>query len=101
MDAMQIALEAKHTADLALQNQAAHERLCAERYSNINRQLSDVALTQKDAARDFNTSISKIYGVLDSLRATANKAGGIDIALRYLCLLIGAAGVIYGISHRG
>ena len=87
---------AQNTADKALMQISAHEQLCSERYANINRQLGEVKASQDKSATDTRHSIDKIYAALDGLKATAYKASGIDIALRYACIFIGAAGAIYG-----
>ena len=101
--AFQTATDANHKAAMAEKSVTAHEEICAERYANINDKLKDVKQAQHTAASKIEgvalenrTSIGKLYTAIDALKATANKAAGIDIALRYACLLLGAAGVVWG-----
>lgn len=103
-EALRVAQQADKKSDTALAAANAsvsalsgHEQLCGERYANINRQLGEVKTAQTDAVKGHNLSIEKIYLSINSLNATVNKAAGIDIALRYVCIIIGAIGAVYGI----
>jgi hypothetical protein len=95
--ALDIATQAKFVGESAQKAVDYHEKTCAERYLNINGKLSELHSGLRNAVTRHETSIEKIYIVLDQLRATAHKAGGLDIAFRYLCLVIGAVGVVWGI----
>lgn len=86
-------------AELAMHTITSYEKICTERYENINKQLEGVRMAQSKAADAEKLSIEKIYLSLDELKKTAYGARGIDIALRYMCLLLGAAGVIYGFTR--
>lgn len=99
MEAYRAAEKADHRAEQAQMSIDAHEKICAERYSNIATQLKDVKEAQGKAADAHKASQDKIYTAIDELRKTAYKAGGIDLAVRYGCLFIGAIGVIYGIMR--
>jgi hypothetical protein len=85
---------ADHKAESALSAQAGHEKLCAERYGNIDRNLGRIELAQKEATQTHYMAVEKIYTVLNELRTTnSEEAGGrsrSDTLFRYSCLLIGA-----------
>lgn len=98
-DAHDIAKDAAHTAEIAKMSGVSHEAICAERYGVINKTLEEVKRAQSLAASDSKATNDKFTASLADLKSKADKAAGIDIAIRYAVLLLGAAGVIWGIAH--
>lgn len=92
-----IASEAKHDAEKASMQGTAHEQICAERYLRINDQLSDVKKAQSLAAADQKSHNHNLYTALSDLKSKMDKAGGIDLAFRYICLAVGLVGGLFGI----
>lgn len=95
--ALTTATEAAHHADLVEKTILSHEQICGERYGTIKDDLKEVKQAQSFANADHKSSIEKVYLVLDTLRTTAGKAAGLDLAFRYFCLLVGMGGVIWGV----
>lgn len=98
-----LAMEASHKADNAIQSNEAHEKLCTERYNNIDKQLTKIERSQSDAAITFTATIEKIYIVLNELRGGASFNTGskstADHIFRYVCLAVGAALAFKAIIH--
>lgn len=92
-----LAADAKHDAEKASMQGTAHEQICAERYLRINDQLSDVKKAQSLAAADQKTHNTNFYDSLSVLQSKMDRAGGIDLAFRYVCLLVGLIGGMFGI----
>lgn len=94
---------ADHKADTALLEQAAHEKICAERYHNIDKQLTKIETAQSTAAAAAANAIEKIYIVLNELRGSDNIAKGkrsaSDHIFRYACLGVTAIVALYGLRH--
>ena len=85
-----MALTADRKADMAVAGQSAHEQLCAERYQNINASLSESKTTTQEIWKE-------IKEMRAALNSGAGQARGAETLFRIGCMLIGAAGVIYGL----
>lgn len=107
MDAMQVAVNAQHTADLALKEQAGHERVCSERYANINTTLTEIKSAQAKANDNALQTTEKVYLAINEIRTqltqtaiaaagNSGKVSGADTVFKYACMLIAAGGVIFG-----
>ncbi len=80
------AVDAKHIAEKAVNQQSSHEILCSERYANINKQLE---------------AIPKIYDTINDLRSVANKALGVWLGVAGVAVLLGIVYTVIKISHGG
>lgn len=95
------AVEAKHLAEVAKMAGTSHEQICAERYAIINKTLDDVKQAQSLAAADQKNKNKEIFDALASIKTQLDRASGIDMTIRYIILLLGAAGIIYGFFNGG
>jgi hypothetical protein len=96
--AQDIATKADHKAESSLLLQSSHEKVCAERYQAINKQLDAVAQNQKDAATAQVTALAQIWQKLDTLSGAVSQAKGMELLFRIACMAVGAAGVFYGMK---
>lgn len=85
-DPVEIAMTALQTAQRAELKGENHEKLCAERYANIDYRLSKI-----------DESFKSLFAAVETLKSTAYKASGVDVVVRYIFLFIGAFGVVWGI----
>ena len=101
--AQEKAMVADHKADTALLSQAAHEKLCAERYNHIDKQLTKIEKAQSDSSTAHHVAVEKIYIVLNELRTSDGYAKGgrstADHIFRYICLGVGALIAIFGVTR--
>ena len=81
---------ADRKADMAVAGQSAHEQLCAERYQNINASLAESKATNQEIWKE-------IKEMRAALLAGSGQAKGAETLFRMICMLLGAAGVIYGL----
>lgn len=91
-----LAQAAKTIAERAEQSISSHERICTERYGRINQQLGEAKTALRGVVMDQRSHFTRLYEAIDGLKSTANKAAGIDIAIRYGVLLLGAVGIVFG-----
>lgn len=82
---------ADHKAQLAQSDIAHHEKICAERYNNINTQLGDIKTAASKAAEGQKESTGKLYDAIHRIEvqvagmaaAGATKTGTTDNLLKW------------------
>ncbi len=107
-----LAQQANSKAESALHDAAAaksdilhHEKICAERYTNINGQLVDIKNAASKAADGQKESNGRIYDTLHRLEvaiatqatSAVTKVSTSDLMLRWGGLIAGIVGGCYGI----